>query len=112
MKELALKVMAATVNHGNINDITGEGEGTIQDIVGQIINAVIGILGIACVVIIIIGGIGYMTSSGDAGKVKKARDTILYGVIGIIICVLAYAIAQFVINAINNAATTGGFLIN
>lgn len=62
-----------------------------------IVNAVIAALGIIAVVIIIIGGIGYMTSSGDAGKVKKAKDTILYGVIGLVICVLAFAIVNFVI---------------
>ena len=38
-----------------------------------------------------------MTSAGDAGKVKKAKDTILYGVIGLVIVVLAFAIVNFVI---------------
>ena len=41
-----------------------------------------------------------MTSSGDAGKVKKAKDTILYGVIGLVVCVLAFAIVNFVITDI------------
>lgn len=66
----------------------------------NIINAVIGILGIVCVVVMIIGGVNYMTSSGDAGKVKKAKDTILYGVIGLVVCVLAFAIVNFVITGI------------
>ena len=68
--------------------------------VSGIINAVIGVLGLVAVIVIIIGGINYMTSSGDAGKVKKAKDTILYGVIGLIICVLAFAIVNFVIGNI------------
>ena len=63
----------------------------------NIINAVIGVLGLIAVVVVIIGGIQYMTSSGDAGKVKKAKDTILYGIIGLVICVLAFAIVNFVI---------------
>ena len=74
-----------------------------SDLVGAItgiINAVIAVLGIVCVIVIIIGGINYMTSSGDAGKVKKAKDTILYGVIGLVICVLAFAIVNFVIKNI------------
>lgn len=70
--------------------------------VTSIINAVIAVLGIVCVVVIIIGGINYMTSSGDSGKVKKAKDTILYGVIGLVICVLAFAIVNFVIGNILN----------
>ena len=46
------------------------------------------------------GGVGYMTSSGDAGKVKKAKDTILYGVIGLVIVALSFAIVNFVISNI------------
>ena len=65
-----------------------------------IINGIIAALGIVAVVIIIIGGVSYMTSSGDASKVKKAKDTILYGVIGLVICVLAFAIVNFVITNI------------
>ena len=72
--------------------------------VSSIIKAVIGILGLVCVIVIIIGGVNYMTSSGDAGKVKKAKDTILYGVVGLVICVLAFAIVQFVLDNILSGA--------
>lgn len=82
-------------------DDTGD---TLSTSIIAIINAVIGILGLVCVIIIIIGGVNYMTSSGDAGRVKKAKDTILYGIIGLIICVLAFAIVNFVIsNILSNA---------
>ena len=74
------------------NDLTND--------VTAIINAVIGVLGLVCVVVMIIGGINYMTSSGDAGKVKKAKDTILYGLIGLIVCVLAFAIVNWVISGL------------
>ena len=67
-----------------------------QDVIG-IINNVIAVLGLVCVIVIIIGGVNYMTSSGDATKTKKAKDTILYGIVGLIICVLAFGIVNFVI---------------
>ena len=70
---------------------------TLVDSVQGIINAIIAVLGIVAVLVIILGGVQYMTSSGDSAKVKKAKDTILYGVIGLIICVLAFAIVNFVI---------------
>ena len=65
-----------------------------------IINGIIGVLGLVAVVVIIIGGIKYMTSSGESGKVKTAKDTILFAAIGLIICVLAFAIVNFVISNI------------
>lgn len=72
----------------------------LQGNVTNIINGVIAILGFACVVVMIIGGVQYMTSAGDTQKVTKAKNTILYGLIGLVICVLAFAIVNFVITNI------------
>jgi hypothetical protein len=41
-----------------------------------------------------------MTSNGKAEAVKKGKDTILYGILGLVICVLAFAIVNFVIGNI------------
>lgn len=84
-----------------VSEPNGNTDTDLKGDVTKIINIVIGVLGIVCVVVIIIGGINYMTSSGDAGKVKKGKDTILYGVIGLVICALAFAIVNFVINSLN-----------
>ena len=75
---------------------------TILIIIG-IINGVVGALSLVAVIFIVVGGVNYMTSQGDPGKTKKAKDTILYAVIGLIIAVLAFAIVNFVIvNIINH----------
>lgn len=68
--------------------------------VKSILTAIIAALGIVAVVVMLIGGVNYMTSSGDAGKVEKAKKTIIYGGVGLIICALAFAIVQFVISTI------------
>lgn len=76
---------------------------TDNDLKGNItfiLNSIIAALGVVAVIVIIIGGINYMTSSGDTSKVDKAKKTILYGLIGMIICVLAFAIVNFVITQI------------
>ena len=72
------------------------GTTNLKDAVIGIIKGVIGVLSLVCVIVIIIGGVNYMTSSGDAGKVKKAKDTILWAVIGLIIAVLTFAIVNLV----------------
>ena len=76
------------------------GSTDIASVIQTILNSVIAICGIIAVIFIVIGGIKYMTSSGDSGKVKQARDTILYAVIGLIVCALAFAIVNFVIGGI------------
>ncbi len=67
-----------------------------------IINGVIGILATVAVVYIVIGGVQYMTSGGDSSKVKTAKNTILYALIGLVICVLAFAIVNWLIGVLKN----------
>lgn len=58
------------------------------------------IAGVAAVILIIIGGLMYVLSDGDANKVSTAKNTILYAAIGLVVVVLAQAIILFVINAL------------
>jgi hypothetical protein len=71
-----------------------------SDSVSAMVKVIIGILsfaiGIVATIMIIIGGIRYVTSNGDASQVKSAKDTILYSVIGLIVALMAYAIVNFV----------------
>lgn len=81
--------------------IGGEQNDTnIYDTIKNILGAVFIVVGIIAVIVLVIGGINYMMSQGDPGKVKKAKDTILYGIIGLIVSLLAFAIVQFVLDAL------------
>ncbi len=74
-------------------------------LVSNFIGWVLGITGLVAVIFIVIGGVGYMTSSGDANKVQKSRKTLTYALIGLAIVGLSSIITAFVTNLINNAAT-------
>ena len=56
------------------------------------------LVGIAAVIVIIIGGLQYVLSSGDSTRVSSAKNTILYAVIGLVIALLAQGIVIFVLN--------------
>ena len=53
--------------------------------------------GIIAVIMIIIGGYWYVLSGGDPQKTKKAKDTILYAVVGLVISLSAWVIVGFVL---------------
>ena len=80
----------------------------LWDSVNAIINTILAVLGIVTVVIIIIGGVNYVLSQGDPGKIKKAKDTIMYGVIGLVIAFLAYSIVNFVLANVFGGNNSGG----
>ncbi|MBO7131854.1 hypothetical protein J6V85_01125 [Candidatus Saccharibacteria bacterium] len=77
----------------------------LPGLVVGILNAVIGISSLVAVVFIIVGGINYMTSAGDTGKTQKAKNTILYALIGLVVCVLSFAIVNWAIGAIGGSGT-------
>lgn len=69
-------------------------------VVSSVVNVAMTVLGILSVVMLIVAGYMYTTSSGDANKVTKAKNTLLYGVIGLVIALLALAIVNFVLGAL------------
>jgi hypothetical protein len=76
----------------------GAGSGNLRVGIKDVINTLLFILGAIAVIMIVIGGIKYTLSNGDASSIKSAKDTILYSVIGLVVALLAYAIVNFVVD--------------
>jgi Type IV secretion system pilin len=85
-----------------------DAEKTVQGVVGQAIDILSIIVGIISVVMIIIGGLKYITSQGESTNVNSAKNTILYAVIGLVVVLLAQTLVKFVIQKIggDSAPTT------
>ena len=75
----------------------------LMSILTTVINVIVGAIGFIAVVMIVIGGISFATSPGDSGNVAKARNTILYGVVGLVVALLAFAIVNFVLSSVFTA---------
>jgi hypothetical protein len=84
--------LAQTLDANQLNIPTISGDAGIAGI----LNIVYFVAGIVAVIVIIIAGYTYTTSGGDAGSVKKAKNMILYAVVGIIVIMLAFIITQFI----------------
>lgn len=66
-----------------------------KQITVNIINYFVFFLGVIAVLAIVYAGILFITSGGDAEKTLRARNTLIYAIIGIIIIVLAFAIVRW-----------------
>lgn len=76
--------------------------GNLGNVIETVTNVLLFIIGAVSVIMIIIGGIKYVLSNGDASQVTSAKNTILYAVIGLVVALLAYAIVNFVIDSFMN----------
>jgi hypothetical protein len=70
----------------------------INDLLHQVVNIASAIVGVVAVVMIIVGGLRYVTSGGDSSKVSSAKSTLIYAIIGLIIVALAQIVVHFVLN--------------
>jgi hypothetical protein len=90
---------------GGINAAnTGETPEDPTSVIQNVIRVLLFIVGAAAVIMLIIGGIRYILSSGDQNAVASAKNTILYAIIGIIVAVLAYAAVNFVFQQVSASA--------
>ena len=76
----------------------GGGSGkSINHAIAAAINILSLVAGVAAVIMLIIGGLRYITSSGEAGNVSSAKNTIIYALVGLVVVALAQFIVHFVL---------------
>lgn len=74
-----------------------ESEPSLNVIIRTIIKALLGVLGVIFLILVIYAGMLWMTAAGNEDKVKKAQKLLRDGVIGLIIILSSYVIANTVL---------------
>jgi len=69
----------------------------LNTIIKTVINVFSIVVGVVAVIMIIVGGLKYITSGGDSGNITSAKNTILYAIVGLIVVALAQIIVRFVL---------------
>ena len=68
-----------------------------------LINTAMSFLGLIAVVIFLVGGFKWMTAMGNEENVKKAKELMVAGIIGLVIILSAWGITTFVLGKLINA---------
>ncbi len=84
---------APTIKEGDL----ARGDRSIAEVLNNVITWVLGFAALIAVLFIIISGIRWIISSGNAEQAKSARSALVASVLGLIIIVLSYFIVQLVI---------------
>lgn len=72
---------------------------SVDNYVGTIIGGLLSMIAVIFFLIVVYGGFLWMTAHGDSDQVNKARDTLIAGIVGIIISLSAFAISNFIFSA-------------
>jgi cytochrome bd-type quinol oxidase subunit 2 len=84
-----------------VNDAAGKSNANPNDLgdtAKKIVNILSAVVGAIAVIMIIVGGLRFITSAGNEASIKSARGTIIYAVVGLVIVALAQIIVHFVIH--------------
>lgn len=70
----------------------------------QLVNAIKGplwvVFGLVALICFVIAGISFLTAGGDPDKVKTARTAFLWGIVGIVVGIVAYSIVTIIETAL------------
>lgn len=92
-----LAVCSDSANAGNAV-CQSKSTDTAPKLIGTLVNVLLYLVGALAVIMIIWAGITYTTSTGDSGKVTRAKNTLTYSIVGLVVAFLAYAIVNWVLH--------------
>jgi len=72
----------------------------LEKFLKDIVNILLFVIGTISVIMIIVGGLRYVLSGGDAGSIKAGKDTVIYAIIGLVVSIMAYAIINWVVGSL------------
>lgn len=84
----------------NLNDTgctANQGEAAVNSTIATAINLLSFLVGVISVIMIIIGGIRFVTSQGNAQNATSARNTVIFAVVGLVVALLSQLIVKFVL---------------
>ncbi len=87
---------AGSTNNNVVKDL---GSSTVYDVISKVINFISLLVGLITVFMIVFAGFQFITSGGSSEAVAKARQALLYAVIGIFVVVLSQFLVRFVIDS-------------
>ena len=75
----------------------------VENFIKSIITTIVSITGLVAVVFFVIGGFGYVTSSGNPEHLDRAKKTLIYSAVGLSIAIAAFVIGNIVTTLATNA---------
>lgn len=108
---LTLLFYSPTVRAAGGDGIANPLEGACADIKGCVENVVryaLGLAGVLALAAIVYGGFLYITAAGNQERIESGKNAVTYSIIGLVIIGFAYAIVNFVFQALGGGGGGGG----
>ena len=71
----------------------------IYTLLGNVIKILLSFVGLLSVIFIVVGGIMYILSTGDPGRIQRAKSVITNAIIGLIVALVSFGVVTFIAGA-------------
>jgi len=105
MPTLAGAITPDETGLGQTADEAGLPKTDVASVIGSIVKTLLAVLGVIFFILLVYGGLLWMTAHGNQEKVDKAKDALTSAIIGLLIILVAYAFATYVIAALVGPST-------
>lgn len=86
-----LSALAAAVPVPFANNIPSNIPTDLTVVIGSIVSGVVSLMALVAVLFLVSGGVQYLTSGGEEAQVEKAKNTMTYALLGLVIAAVSYA---------------------
>ncbi len=87
-----LKEIGAILGWGAVDGSPADSAKSITEILTGILNFLLSVIGIIGIIMVVIGGLMYLTAAGDEDRIKTGKSIVKYSLIGIIVALAALVI--------------------
>lgn len=94
----------AACTPGELCNPLGDNVVDVRIVVGRVIKAILGISGVAALLMFVWGGFQWLISGGSPEKVKKGKETLTWAVIGLVVIFTAYILVSALIRTLTSGA--------
>lgn len=77
----------------------GEGITSVPQLIGNVVKAILSIVGALALLMFVFGGFTWLTSGGSADKIKKGKDILMWATIGLVVIFASYTLVDFLLRA-------------
>ena len=70
----------------------------LDEVIMDITDWVLGFAGIIAILVIVYGGLLYLTSAGNEDQMEKGKKTLMWGILGLVIIGISYAIVYVIVD--------------
>jgi hypothetical protein len=86
-----------TVLGGTLPGGTPVANKTLTQVITSALEFLLSIIGVLSILMLVVGGVMYMTSAGDQGRAETAKNTIKFAIVGLIVAILSLVIIKTIV---------------